>query len=413
MLRLVYSCLFLLLLPLAFLRLWRKGRKNKDYLQHWGERLGKISFQLQQSIWLHAVSMGEMVAANPLIQTLLDRQETLFLTCMTPTGRSEALKWQAKYPQQIFVAYLPYDVPFAIRRVVKKVNPKLLIVMETELWPNLFYLIKAPIIIANARISDRALAKYRKICSLMQYLLKPVSIIAAQSDQDAERFTTLGAQSIKVAGNIKYDLGDPCSDIQKASALLKTWSPRFVITAGSTHEGEETLLLKAYQILKLEYPQLLLILIPRHPERFDRVAALCQQYHLKYLRYSQGQHITNEDVFIVDTMGQVKTLYALSDIVFVGGSLTPIGGHNILEAAIFGKPIIVGPFMQNARKIVAEFLANHALMQITQPKDITQGLQQLIQNEAQRQVLGQNAAKMIKKNRGSLNRLMQMIDTLL
>lgn len=413
MIRFIYSWLFCLLLPFIFLRLWRKSRKNPGYGHHWMERLGKIPFRLEQSIWLHAVSMGEMVAAGPLIQTLINRNETLFLTCMTPTGRNEALKWQNKYPQQVFVAYLPYDVPFAIRAVVKKVHPKLLIVMETELWPNLFYLVKAPIIIANARISDHALPKYRKIRGLMRYLLRPVSMVAAQSEHDAERFKELGAPEVSVMGNIKYDLADPAADLTKAQALQQVWPHRLIITAGSTHEGEETLLLESYQHLKAQFPELLLILVPRHPERFDRVAKLCQEYKLKCLRRSANQALTDEDVLLIDAMGELKTFYALSDIVFVGGSLIPLGGHNILEGAIFGKALIVGPYMQNARQIVTEFLKNGALVQVAQPKDIHHGLENLLQNQEQRRVLGQNAAEMIEKNRGSLARLMQMIDTLL
>ncbi len=239
MLSFLYSCLFSLLLPLAFLRLWRKGFKNKAYRQHWAERLGLLPFTLDQSIWLHAVSLGEMVAAAPLIQALVNRdsKQKLVLTCMTPTGRLEAQKWADQFPGRVYVSYLPYDVPCCLMIAIKRIKPSLLIVMETELWPNVFRYSKVPIIIANARISDRALPRYQKMRSLMPIVFQHVKTVAAQSEADAERFKLLGASTVCVMGNIKYDLPDPSDAIKSAIALKKTWSPRLILTAASTHEG--------------------------------------------------------------------------------------------------------------------------------------------------------------------------------
>jgi len=221
--RLFYSALFTLLLPLVFLRLLIKGRKNPGYRQHWAERMGHLPFQLQSTIWLHAVSLGEMVAAGPLIETLLNTypKSQLVLTMMTPTGRAEAEKWQNKFPERIFIAYLAYDAPCAIKKAIRRINPKILIVMETELWPNLFYHLKAPILIANARISDRALPKYRKAQRLLSPFLKKITAVAAQSETDKERFLMLGADNVSVLGNIKYDLSTPNDAIQNAKVLQK------------------------------------------------------------------------------------------------------------------------------------------------------------------------------------------------
>lgn len=414
MLFLIYSVLFTLLLPLPFIRLWFKGKKNPGYRVNWPERLGALPFKLDESIWIHGVSLGEMVAAAPLIQTLLDRnpRQKIVLSCMTPTGRLEADKWANQYKDRVFATYLPYDAPFCIKRAIAAIKPSLLIVMETEIWPNLFRLVKAPIIIANARISDHANPGYQRFRFAIKPCFRYVSEVAAQSEIDAQRFKALGAKNVSVMGNIKYDLASPIDAIEKALKLQKAWPERLIITAGSTHEGEESLLLEAYKKLKPQFPDLLLILVPRHPERFDRVEAIVKEMQLKSLRRSSGRALTDEDIFIVDTVGEVKTFYALSDLVFVGGSLIPIGGHNILEAAILGKAIVVGPHMQNARKIVQEFLSHQALTQLQSSSlnELTCTLQNLLSDSTLRTKLGNNALQMMDKNKGALNRLLKIVD---
>lgn len=413
---LLYSFLFTLALPLIFLRLWQKGKKNNGYRLHWGERLGFLPFEMNQSVWLHAVSLGEMVAAAPIIEMLLNRNpaEKLVLTCTTPTGRAEAEKWCRKFPERVFVAYLPYDIPFALKRAVASIQPTLLIVMETELWPNLFRLVKAPVIIANARISDRAFLRYQRFRFAIKSCFQYVNAIAAQSKLDAERFEALGAEKVSIMGNIKYDLAQPIEAIQKATEIQASWPKRLVICAGSTHEGEEDLLLEAFQQLKVNFPELLLILIPRHPERFNRVAELIKTKHCSYLRRSENKPLQSEDVFLVDAMGEVKTFYALADLVFVGGSIITLGGHNILEGAILGKPIFVGPHMQNARQVVQEFLNHEALVQLQTNtlSELTTTLQKLLADPVLRNRLGQNAFNMINQNKGALDRLMVIIDSL-
>lgn len=407
----LYSCLLSLFLPLVFLRLWYKGRKNAAYRAHWSERLGNLPFRTDSSIWLHAVSLGEMVAAAPLIQALIERvpDQKLVLTCMTPTGRTEAAKWAIKFPKQIFVSYLPYDTAPCIKKALRHIHPKLLIVMETELWPNLFRWVKVPIFVINARISDRALPSYQKIKCLMRFIFRHVSEVLAQSEIDKNRFVALGAKQVSVMGNIKYDLPDPSAIFTKATLLKSTWPARLILAAGSTHEGEEQALLSAYQSLKPVHPSLLLILIPRRPERFASVANLCQEMHLSCLKFSENKALTNEDIFLVDAMGEAKTFYALADVVFIGGSLVPVGGHNILEAAIFAKPIIVGPNMQNARAIVRDFLSHHALIQTPDSVQLTPDLQRLFADNTLRQNLGQNAQLLMTENRGALSKVLQRI----
>ncbi len=405
------TLLFSLLFPFAFLRLWRKGRANPAYREHWQERLGHYPFHVDSSIWIHAVSLGEMVAAGPLIEALLtlNPSQKLVLSCMTPTGRTEAQKWSVKFPNRVFASYVPYDLPFAIQRALRHIHPKLLIVMETELWPNLFRVSKIPVFIVNARISDRALPRYQKIRPLMKYIFRNVNCVLAQSELDAERFSRLGAKKVITMGNLKYDLSPPTLAIDAAAALHSTWDKRLILTAASTHEGEERAFIEAYQQLKPEFPALLLVLIPRHPERFNQVEALCREMNQRCLKRSENRPVTTEDIFLVDAMGEVKTFYALSDLVFVGGSLVPIGGHNILEAAILEKPIIVGPYMQNARAIVQDFLAARALIQIDHPLQLTEALQNLLSQPELRQSLASHALEMISKNRGALDRLLNLI----
>lgn len=243
----------------------------------------------------------------------------------------------------------------------------------------------------------------------MRFIFLPISEVLAQSDADKNRFVALGAKQVSVMGNIKYDLPDPSAILTKATLLKNTWPARLILTAGSTHEGEERALLSAYQALKVAHPDLLLILIPRHSERFASVANLCRDMHLSCLKFSENKILTTEDIFLVDAMGEAKTFYALADAVFIGGSLVPVGGHNILEAAIFAKPIVVGPFMQNARSIVNDFLKHEALIQTPDSAHLAPDLERLFNDKILCQTLGHNALSLMTKNRGALSTVLQRI----
>jgi 3-deoxy-D-manno-octulosonic-acid transferase len=418
--RRLYTALFYLALPLVFLRLCWRARKNPSYRKNWAERRGIPHFRCRSSIWLHAVSLGEMVAATPLIKALVEAYpiDKIVLTTMTPTGRDQAARLAKQHPKQIRVSYVPYDLPRFIKRFVKMISPRILIIMETELWPNTIRVVhqaRVPILLANARISDHAYPKYQRIQSLLQPIFKQINCVAAQSEHDLERFHTLGLDIKKgvQAGNLKYDFALP-DQIQKTAEKFKLkWAPRLVWIAASTHEGEEARVLQAYAVAKKKHKDLLLILVPRHPERFDTVSDYIRAAGLSMARRSKKQPILPEtDVFLGDTMGELLFYYALSDVAFVGGSLVDIGGHNILEPAALGVPIICGPYMQNSKAIVQDFLAKKALVQASLDT-FTPELMRLLSRKRDRASLAKAAATLLAKNKGVLQCLTGIISWLI
>lgn len=412
----IYTLLFYIFLPLVFARLYWRGRKNKMYRERWGERLGKTPFTLKSSLWIHAVSLGEAVAATPLIEALLKiyPNDNIVVTTTTPTGSAHIQKLVQKHKERLYHAYFPYDLPHALSRFFSRVHPRILIVMETELWPNVFAAAnrcKVPILVVNARISDKALPRYEKIKAWMPTILNRVTYVAAQSERDQQRFIDLGLSSDKAsnAGNIKYDFVLPEGILEKAEAIKSTWPERFVLIAASTHEGEETLFLEAYSQLKKIEPRLLLILVPRHPERFSRVESLIREKNLNLIKRSEATPITEHtNVFLGDTMGELFVYYALSDLAFVGGSLIPIGGHNILEPAALQLPIVMGPYMNNSQAIVQDFLSHKAAVAVS-PTQLAGDIAPLLQDTNLRQALGRNALALLEQNRGALNRLLGLI----
>ncbi len=412
----LYTVLFYIFLPIIFARLYWRGRKNKMYREHWGERLGKTPFTLKSSLWLHAVSLGEAVAGTPLIEALLKAypDEPIVVTTTTPTGSAHIQKLAQKHEGRLYHAYFPYDLPHALNRFFNRVHPRILIVMETELWPNVFAAANhraVPIIVVNARISDKALPRYEKIKPWMPGILNRITHVAAQSERDQQRFIDLGLSPEKSsnAGNIKYDFVLPEDIADKAKTITATWPSRFVLIAASTHEGEEALFLDAYLTLKKRFPALLLILVPRHPERFARVESLIRDKKLAVLKRSESCPITDQtDVFLGDTMGELFVYYALSDLAFVGGSLIPIGGHNILEPAALKLPILMGPYMNNAKAVADDFLFRDAAVSVS-PTQLAEDIAPLIENTSRREILGANAFNVLLANRGTLTRLLDVI----
>ena len=419
--RILYSLLIYMILPAILMRLLLRSIKVPAYGQRIGERFGLGAQSLKSCIWVHAVSVGETLAAVPVIELLLERypDEDILVTTMTPTGSERVL---AAFGQRVTHVYAPYDLPGAVKRFVKRFSPRLLIVMETELWPNIMhYSHKAgcPSIVANARLSERSARGYRKFAPLTQSMLADISTLAVQAKPDAQRFLDLGLkpEQLIVTGSIKFDLN---IDEHLKSASVKTretWgSERNVLIAASTHLGEDEKILDCFQIVKEKIPNLLLVIVPRHPERFETVAELINKRGFIMARRSlheesSQQHLAAKtDVLLGDTMGELLLLYGASDIAFVGGSFVPTGGHNVLEPLAFGVPAVVGPHMFNFQVIADLLLDEGAIIQVENEKQLAREVITLFQNQNQRIEMGDRGRKVVDQNRGALDRLMSEIE---
>ena len=414
-----YSGLFYLILPWAFLRLLWRSRRNPAYRQRWAERLGYVPLRVQASIWVHAASVGETLAAIPLINALqtLYPQSPIVVTNMTITG---AARTQAVFGASVHQLYVPYDVPGAVSRFLDRVQPRLLIVIETELWPNLFALTQArgiPIFLANARLSEKSAKGYARIKQLTQGLLQTITIAAVQTRIEAERFIALGlpADRAEVTGSIKFDISVPDEIKEKARALRATWpSHARVWIAASTHASEEEVMFVAHRELLKTYPDALLLLAPRHPERFAAVLALAIAQGFKVARRSLQEPVqADTQVYLCDTMGELVLLYAASDVAFVGGSLVDIGGHNMLEAAVLAKPLIMGPELFNFAEISQKLLQQKAMFKIHDAVELSRILLNLFQDDAWCLEVGQNALRVVEANRGALAKHLKLIQAML
>lgn len=415
--RTLYSILLYLAVPFIWLRLQFRARQAPAYRQRIAERfaLKKLAFK-PGGIWLHAVSVGESIAAAPVIKQLqqLYPQLPITLTCMTPTG-SERI--QALFGDSVQHCYLPYDLPCAAKRFLNQVQPKLAIVMETELWPNHIhqcYLRSIPVVLANARLSARSAKGYAKFQRLTAPMLAELSGIAVQSQAEAERFLQLGAQStaVQVTGSIKFDLSVAPELLQSAAQLADIWhlASRFVWVAGSTHAGEDELILQAHQQLLQQVPEALLILVPRHPERFNQVAQLIEQQGLRSMRRSQQRPLQAADqVLLGDSMGELMLWYAVADAAFVGGTWVDNGGHNFLEPAALAKPIAAGPSRFNFLEIAEQLQQAGALTLVSTPSALAEQLLDWQQSEALCQQQGQAGIKVLQQNQGALAQLIGLL----
>lgn len=416
--RRLYILTTYLLAPLVLASLLWRGFRNRGYWHGLGQRFGRVpSIASPGSIWLHAVSVGEVQAAVPLVQALLEKypQLPLVFTTVTPTGRERVLKL---FGDRVMHLYAPYDLPGVVRRFFDRVRPVAAIVMETELWPNLFHECGrrgVPLILASARISPRSVGRYRRFLPLFRDALAHGIVIAAQSKRDAERFLALGAspERTHVVGNIKFDLEDNFS----GGSALQSLGPvqqRPVWIAASTHEGEEQLLLDAHGKLLQRFPDLLLILVPRHPERFPDVRALIEKSGFELVARTEHRPCKpTTAVFFGDTMGEVPLFYGMSDVAFVGGSLVHVGGHNLLEPAVQGLPIVTGPHLFNAQDIADMFLAAQACRIVNDADELIDVIAELLTNPALAGTLGENALALLQANRGSLHRLLVLLEPIL
>jgi 3-deoxy-D-manno-octulosonic-acid transferase len=417
----LYSCLFYLALPLLILRLFWRSRNLPIYRQGISQRLGFYSFSLDTCIWIHAVSVGEVIAALPLIRQLQAIHTTLplLVTTITPTGRERV---RALLGNSVLHVYLPYDVPCVVKRFLSAMHPCIGIIMETELWPNLLtycHLQQIPICLVNARLSPRSTAAYARILPIMRNMLSKINYIAAQSEKDANNFLSLGAEPnrVKVTGNMKFDLS--CSpELYEASSRLreKLGKEKFIWIAASTHQGEEESILAAHQQLRLIHPNALLILVPRHPDRFESVAQLCERLFVtsRHSHHSQSSHfISDSAVYLGDTMGDLLLLYGAADAAFVGGSLVNKGGHNLLEPALMNKPILSGPSLFNFAEMSELFLEENALFIVNNTDELVNKLIILINNPEEAINTGKRAYSLIENNRGAVNNNLLIIKKIL
>ncbi|WP_249678160.1 lipid IV(A) 3-deoxy-D-manno-octulosonic acid transferase [Pseudomonas abieticivorans] len=419
--RTLYTLLFHLGLPLVAVRLWLRSRKAPAYAKRIGERFAFGLPALQPGgIWVHAVSVGESIAAAPMIRELLKSypQLPITITCMTPTG-SERIKVMFADEPRIQHCYLPYDLPWAAGRFLDKARPVLGVIMETELWPNHIHQCAKrgiPVALANARLSERSARGYARFAKLTQPMLAEMSLIAVQTETEAQRFRQLGArpECVQVTGSIKFDLNIDRQLLERAAQLRGQWqaTARPVWIAASTHEGEDEIVLAAHRQVLAVHSDALLILVPRHPERFDRVHELCQG--LNTVRRSTGAPVNAEhSVLLGDTMGELLFLYALADSAFVGGSLVPTGGHNLLEPAALSKPVICGPHLFNFLEIAAMMRDAGALVEIDDASGLAVAVQRLIELPQDAQRMGAAGLVVMKANQGALQRLLSALAQLL
>ncbi|SDA50083.1 3-deoxy-D-manno-octulosonic-acid transferase [Pseudomonas sp. NFPP33] len=412
--RLLYTLLLHLALPLIALRLALRARKAPAYARRINERFSLgLPAMKPGGIWVHAVSVGESIAAAPMIRALQANYPELpiTVTCMTPTG-SERI--QALFGESVQHCYLPYDLPWAAARFLNRVQPRLAVVMETELWPNHIHQCakrNVPVALANARLSERSARGYARFGKLTAPMLGELSLIAVQTQTEAQRFLDLGARPgcVEVTGSIKFDLKIDAELLQHAVELRRQWQAeqRPVWIAASTHAGEDEIILASHRQLLGNHPDALLILVPRHPERFNSVNELCLSQGLTTRRRSAGETVqAGDQVLLGDTMGELLFLYALADIAFVGGSLVANGGHNLLEPAALGKPVLSGPHLFNFLEIAAQLREAGALSEVENAVQVADKVATLLNEPSEMQRMSQAGLSVLKANQGALERLL-------
>jgi 3-deoxy-D-manno-octulosonic-acid transferase len=421
--RTLYTVLFHLGLPFIALRLWLRSRKAPAYAQRIGERFAMGLAPMQPGgIWVHAVSVGESIAAAPMIRALLARypQLPITITCMTPTGSERIQSMFADEPR-VQHCYLPYDFPWAAGRFLDHIQPKIGVIMETELWPNHIHQCAKrgiPTVLANARLSERSARGYGRFARLTRPMLAEMSLIAVQTETEAQRFRELGARPdrVKVTGSIKFDLTIDPQLLARAVHQRDQWqtTQRPVWIAASTHAGEDEVVLSAHRTLLQSHPDALLILVPRHPERFNSVFELSQQQGFSTVRRSTSAPVASQhSVLVGDTMGELLFLYALADIAFVGGSLVPSGGHNLLEPAALDKPVLSGPHLFNFLEIAAMLRNAGALEEVADAHGLAAAVQRLIEQPEQAKAMADAGLAVMKANQGALHKLLDGIASLL
>ena len=416
--RQLYSLLMLLLTPVSLGYFALRGLRDRRYWKHWGERLGVLSVKGPVEFHIHAASLGEVNAAGPLVNALLERETApnLLLTTFTPTGRQRA---RELFGARVQLCYLPLDLPGIPSHFLRKLQPAVIVIVETEIWPN-FYAAAAradiPLIISNARLSQASLRAYRRCQRLIGPALRSVRQILAQSDADAQRYVQCGAEPSRVsnAGNLKFDIHVPASLLETGELLRSAWGvQRPVLVAGSTHEDDELVLLKAFRRLLERHPEALLVLAPRHPERFARAEQLLQEQELSVQRRSDSR-LPGRDTqcLLIDSMGELLDYYAAADITFVGGTIADIGGHNLLEPAALAKPLLFGPHTAHVKEIATRLLESGAARRVLTARDVFAAVDQLFAHPATRDRMGQAGLCLLEEGRGALQKSVDAIGAL-
>ncbi|MDZ4728383.1 MAG: lipid IV(A) 3-deoxy-D-manno-octulosonic acid transferase [Xanthomonadales bacterium] len=416
----LYSLALYLFTPLFFLYLLFRGWRDRGYWQSWGQRLGFCRKQVHPGgIVVHAVSVGEVNAAEGLIHQLLKRYPNLpvTVTCFTPTG---SRRIRALFGAEVAHALWPLDLPGAVRRFLRFTQPKLIIILETEIWPNLYSAadgLGIPLMLVNARISNNSFARYQRFHALTSAALGSADRIGAQSEEDQRRLLMLGAPPDRtlLTGNLKYDLHLAAELPAQGLALRQGWgAERPVWLAASTREGEEEVILEAFQQVLQKFPQALLVMVPRHPERFDEVAGLITGSGLSMLRHSKlGCEMQGVSCYLVDAMGELLRFYAACDLAFVGGSLANTGGHNVLEAAALAKPVLVGPNTFNFAQITERLLASGGALRVIDSASLQQAVVGLLHQPEKAAAMGAAGKNLVLNEQGALERTLDMVSGLL
>ena len=416
MMRQLYTLAWCLALPLVLARLWWRGRAEPGYRLHWGERLGVYGRHGAgaHTLWVHAVSVGETRAAEPLVEALLAAypDSRIVLTCMTPTGRETGRALFAKHGARVVQAYLPYDMPVMLRRFVRHFVPRICILMETEVWPNLVATCgeRIPVALVNARLSARSLRRGRRFGALMTDAAGALALVAAQTEADAGRIRSLGAPRVEVTGSIKFDVVPPEAALAVGAQLRAQMGERPVLLCASTRDGEEELILGACSALFTLPGAPLLLIVPRHPQRFDAVAAMAAARGLSVQRRSQlSAAPVTAQVLVGDSMGEMFAYYAACDVAFIGGSLLALGGQNLIEACALGKPVLIGPHTFNFALATEEAIAAGGALCVPDAQQLVREARALLVDEPLRAAMGERARTFAHRHRGATARTVGLL----